>query len=131
MNSAPTCTFPNPHNASRSTRSSASKPKSPTPAAKPGAAPASGPVHLSYHWQAPDDSWLEFDGERTPLPRDLAPGETVHHYLTLKAPPQPGSARLHLTLVQEGVGWFDQHGCPALIIPVSVEKSGKIESRFP
>jgi hypothetical protein len=79
------------------------------------------PVHLSYHWQAPDGGWLEFDGERTPLPRDLAPGETLRHYLTIKAPPQPGPARLHLTLVQEGVGWFDDHGCPALILPVSVE----------
>ena len=79
------------------------------------------PVHLSYHWQAPDGGWLEFNGERTPLPHDLAPGETLRHYLTIKAPPQPGPARLHLTLVQEGVGWFDQHGCPALVLPISVE----------
>jgi hypothetical protein len=79
------------------------------------------PVHLSYHWQALDGGWLEFNGERTPLPHDLAPGETITHYLTIKAPPQPGPVRLHLTLVQEGVGWFDQHGCPALVLPISVE----------
>ena len=80
------------------------------------------PVYLSYHWQAPDGGWLEFDGERTPLPHDLAPGETIRHYLTIKAPPQPGPAQLHLTLVQEGVSWFDEQGCPALVIPVSIEE---------
>ncbi len=79
------------------------------------------PVYLSYHWQAPDGGWLEFDGERTPLPRDLAPGETIRHFLIIKAPPQPGPARLQLTLVQEGVGWFDERDCPALVIPISIE----------
>jgi hypothetical protein len=62
-----------------------------------------------------------FDGQRTPLPRDLAPSKTLRHFLTNKAPSQPGPARLYLTLVQEGVGWFDQKGCPALILPVNIE----------
>jgi len=45
--------------------------------------------------------------------------------------PNPAPPDLRLTLVQEGVGGFDQQGCPALMIPVSIEKSGKIESHLP
>jgi hypothetical protein len=39
------------------------------------------------------------------------------------SPPAKRSATTsrYLTLVQEGVGWFDEQGCPALIIPVSIE----------
>jgi hypothetical protein len=80
------------------------------------------PVHLSYHWQALDGRWLEFDGERTPLPHDISPGESFRHYLTVKTPSQPGDALLQLTLVQEGVAWFDEQGCPPLISPVSIRE---------
>lgn len=78
------------------------------------------PVHLSYRWQAPAGGWLEFDGLRTPLPHDIAPGETFRHYLTIKTSSQPGDALLQLTLVQEGVAWFDEQGCPPLEVRVRI-----------
>jgi hypothetical protein len=45
--------------------------------------PAGGvrPVHVSYHWIQPASRRvLILDGERTPLPRDLAPGEAARTY---------------------------------------------------
>jgi len=78
------------------------------------------PVHLSYHWQNLSGEWLEFDGLRTPLPYDIAPGETFRHYLTIKSPSQSGDALLQPTLVQEGVAWFDKQGYPPLEIRVRI-----------
>ncbi|HRX60750.1 MAG TPA: Wzt carbohydrate-binding domain-containing protein [Candidatus Competibacter sp.] len=78
------------------------------------------PVHLSYHWQNLSGEWLEFDGSRTPLPYDIAPGKTFRHYLTIKSPSQSGDALLQLTLVQEGVAWFDKQGYPPLEIRVRI-----------
>ncbi len=59
--------------------------------------------------------WLDAAGhaladepERSLLPRDVAPGETLAMTVRTTAPRQPGSYRLYVTLVQDGVGWFDQ-----------------------
>ena len=62
------------------------------------------PVHLSYHWVA--DATSE-EGERTRLPRSIAPGTSADCYLGLRVPATPGVYELRVTLVQEGVAWFD------------------------
>ena len=47
-----------------------------------------------------------YDGWRTPLPRDLAPGEQAFIGLRVKAPEQAGEYQLQIDLTQEKVTWF-------------------------
>ncbi len=76
---------------------------------------AQGPlaVHLSYHWAtASGQDYVVFEGARTTLPYDLAPGAQVTVPATLQAPPQPGTYRLQWDLVQERVTWFSVKSPP-------------------
>jgi len=71
--------------------------------------PAGGntPVRVSYHWLGADSSaMIIYDGWRTPLPRDLAPGEQAFIGLRVKAPEQAGEYQLQIDLTQEKVTWF-------------------------
>ncbi len=66
------------------------------------------PVCLSYHWHDMKGHVIEFDGVRTRLPRDIAPGERVQVVGLLRSPQAAGALRLTWTLVQEEIAWFDQ-----------------------
>jgi hypothetical protein len=68
------------------------------------------PVCVSYHWLDRAGEMAVFDGERTRLPRDIQPNESVRLWATVKTPSTPNDYTLVLTLVQEFVGWFDQAG---------------------
>lgn len=70
------------------------------------------PVNLCYHWYeaAAPDRVVVFDGRRTPLFPALAPGEKRSYRMLVNAPDFAGRFRLRLTLVQEGVRWFDGLG---------------------
>jgi hypothetical protein len=77
--------------------------------------PASGPkpVTLSYHWR--DDAtgrMAVFDGVRTHLPHDIAPGAAIRLPARIRAPAETGRYRLHLELVHEEITWFGQQGDP-------------------
>jgi len=61
-----------------------------------------------------------FEGVRTALPRDLPPGETAALSATIQGPPQAGEFILRLTLVREGIGWFERFGGQPLDLPVTV-----------
>ncbi len=66
-------------------------------------------VHFSYHWrQAGKSDYTIFEGERTPLPRDVGPGESVSVEALVLAPPKSGTYQLEWDLVQEDVTWFYQ-----------------------
>lgn len=77
-------------------------------------------VNLSYRWKDPKGRVLVADGVRTPLPRNLAPGESVPLKMNIAAPERPGRYLIEVTLVQEGVAWFDEKGGAALSLPVVV-----------
>ena len=66
-------------------------------------------VHLSYHWVNEAGADV-IEGARQVLPCGLRPQEETATGLTVTAPGQPGRYRLRLSLVQEGVAWFDQRG---------------------
>ncbi len=70
------------------------------------------PVRLSYHWLDPHGAMVVFDGERTRLPYDLGPGDSVRVRAAVKAPVDPGTYVLRLGMLQEGVAWFEAHGAP-------------------
>ena len=66
------------------------------------------PVHISYHWMSGDaETATLFDGIRTPIRPPLAPGATRRFEALVDSPPAPGRYVLRMTLVQEGVQWFD------------------------
>ncbi|MEK6406215.1 MAG: hypothetical protein AABN34_04550 [Acidobacteriota bacterium] len=83
-----------------------------------------GPVNqvlISYHWlPAQGDKAVLWDGVRSALPHDIGPGETFTQNVTVIAPKDPGSYRLQLTLVHEGVTWFEVKGASGLTVPVTV-----------
>jgi hypothetical protein len=89
--------------------------------AKGGGGSVINQVFISYHWlPETGDKPVHFEGHRTPLPNDVAPGETVSASEVLVVSPDIGSYRLQITLVQEGVAWFEQQGAKTLIVPVKV-----------
>jgi SAM-dependent methyltransferase len=71
--------------------------------------PAS-PVLASYHWLNADGTMAVEDGARTPMPRPLAPGETLAMTCVVTAPARAGVYTLAIDLVEEGVTWFSRAG---------------------
>ncbi|HWT06155.1 MAG TPA: hypothetical protein VN224_10395, partial [Xanthomonadales bacterium] len=66
------------------------------------------PVELCYRWYDARDAvvgagtWLH-----TPLPQPLSPGSKLSMVARIAAPRDPGTYTLAVTLLQEGVAWFD------------------------
>src|SRR5262245_14106343 len=81
-------------------------------------------IFVSYHWftaEAASRMVDKYDGVRTPLPRAVAPGETVSiPEVRVLTPPAAGAYLLQITLVHEGVTWFENAGAATLKIPVTV-----------
>jgi hypothetical protein len=77
-------------------------------------------VFTSYHWLSAKGHIVTFDGERTPLPRAIAPGETGEVAITILAPDAPGKYRLAIDLVREGVTWFSQAGRVWMEVPFDI-----------
>jgi hypothetical protein len=66
------------------------------------------PIYLSYHWFKADGNVVIFEGLRTPLVPSLDPGNSDIYEIKIAAPREAGEYRLRITLVQEGVRWFDE-----------------------
>jgi hypothetical protein len=66
------------------------------------------PIQLSYHWFGADGTIVIVEGSRTPLIPALNPGKSETYELKVAAPRESGEYRLRITLVQEGVRWFDE-----------------------
>lgn len=63
--------------------------------------------NLAYHWLAHDENSVAvWEGDRTPLPADVAPGEAIAVQARLSAPPHSGPLRLGWDMVQDNVTWF-------------------------
>jgi hypothetical protein len=71
---------------------------------------SSYPVNLAYHWATVAGASVVWDGMRTKLGADLAPGQSVTLQAQVTAPPQGGQYLLRFDLVQEGVTWFSGNG---------------------
>ncbi|MGB6295171.1 MAG: glycosyltransferase family 39 protein [Rivularia sp. (in: cyanobacteria)] len=65
------------------------------------------PTNFSYRWLDSNGKLVTFDGERTPLPFNLSPGESAAINAIIKTPTQPGKYTLILTMVNEYVAWFN------------------------
>lgn len=80
----------------------------------------SNPVNLSYHWLDANGKVMVFDGERTSLPGSLPVQGLIKLNATVKLPQQPGKYTLVLSMVKEGVAWFNNRNAHSLEIPVEV-----------
>ncbi len=60
----------------------------------------------------PGGDVLREDLGRTPLPRDIAPGEAIEIELTVAGLLPTGHYQLRYDMVVEGVTWFEFHGSP-------------------
>jgi hypothetical protein len=87
-------------------------------------------VALSYHWQSADAGAprLHFDGLRTRLPADVAPGGEVRVLGVVQAPAKPGAYRLRWDLVRENVTWFSMRGNPTADQDVVVQPAAGIRT---
>jgi cell division septation protein DedD len=83
-------------------------------------------VNLSYHWLNRKGATVVFDGLRTPLPRDMKPGESVVLKAAIQAPEKPGRYILEVTLVQEGGAWFPEKKGAKLVLPVTVSEGSEV-----
>ena len=75
-----------------------------------GSAPWRERLLLSYHWLDERGNPIVWDGRRTPLVREVAPGETLRQELSLRAPIPPGRYRLAVDLVEEYRFWLAELG---------------------
>lgn len=73
-----------------------------------GAATWSAGEHdfVAYHWWDVEGRLVEYEGARTAMPRDVAPGESIELEARVEAPPVEGAYRLELEPVRDGVSWF-------------------------
>jgi FkbM family methyltransferase len=73
-----------------------------------------GKLFLSYHWvkKSGRDDANVWDGARTPLGRDILPGESRAMDMTVMAPATLGEFDLVLDIVHEGIGWLSSSRAP-------------------
>ncbi|MGH2451733.1 MAG: SpoIID/LytB domain-containing protein [Candidatus Limnocylindria bacterium] len=68
------------------------------------------PVRLAYHWHDQNGNTIVWDGVRSELTGDVAPGATVTVNATVQTPETAGTYTLTFDLVREGIGWFQSLG---------------------
>jgi SAM-dependent methyltransferase len=61
------------------------------------------------------DEVLREDLGRTPLPHDVAPGDSLDLDVAIAGSLEPGRYRLRYDVVVEGVTWFEFHGSPCAV----------------
>jgi hypothetical protein len=66
-------------------------------------------VHLAYRW-FDNDGRMILEGDRTPFPEPVQPGDKVKMALRIKSPKTPGMYRLVISPIQEEVQWFERDG---------------------
>ena len=69
-----------------------------------------GLVDASYHWIDASGKPFVWDGVRTTLPNDVAPGSSVTFQLAVAMPTRIGAYTLQIDLVREGLAWFSALG---------------------
>src|SRR5579872_2932453 len=67
-------------------------------------------LFLAFHWLDERGNAIVWDGARTALERDVAPGETLRQTLALRGPIPPGRYRLAVDLVEEHRFWLAEVG---------------------
>jgi hypothetical protein len=86
-------------------------------------------LFLAYHWLDERGNPIVWDGERTPLERAVAPGETLRQQLRVRGPIPPGRYRLAVDLVEEKRFWLAELGNAPLERDVDVTARDATDAR--
>ncbi|HET7701095.1 MAG TPA: SpoIID/LytB domain-containing protein [Candidatus Limnocylindria bacterium] len=78
------------------------------------------PVNLAFHILDASGRAVVWDGTRTPIGADIAPGQQRTLAVAFTAPTSSGTYTLVIDLVREGIGWFADGGSPPARITFSV-----------
>jgi SAM-dependent methyltransferase len=81
---------------------------------------ASAPLRLGNHWLDGDGQMVRLDDGRTPIGREVDPGERLVVELPVTAPERPGPYIIEVDIVEEGVTWFAAKGSATLRCHVEV-----------
>ena len=94
---------------------------------------ASGPhpFALSYHLEDASGNPVTYDGLRTPLPVDVAPGTAVDLQAQILAPRSQGTYVVEWDGVQEAVTWFSWTGTPVARTSLNVSGPAASQSAVP
>jgi hypothetical protein len=80
------------------------------------------PTNFSYRWLDANNKLVVFDGDgdRTVLPWELEPGDSVALNAFIKTPGTSGKYQLILTMVKEKVAWFSERETESTKVNVTV-----------
>ena len=85
-------------------------------------AAGASPLHVAAHLFDATGQTVSWDGERSNLPADVAPGQSVTTAVIVNAPAKPGTYTVKVDLVREGIAWLSAYGvAPATIVLQDVE----------
>jgi len=84
--------------------------------------PAGGtnPVHVAVHLVDARGAMIRWDGERSLLASDVAPGQTVTTTAIVATSLVAGTFTARIDLVREGIAWFSGYGVRTADVPVAV-----------
>jgi hypothetical protein len=84
----------------------------------------SKPIYISYHWLDLTGKIIMQEGFRTLIPNKIIQSSgKVMATAVVMAPSETGDYLLELTLIQEGVNWFENIGFETAKIPVNIKGS--------
>lgn len=89
-----------------------------------------GKVKLSYHIYDQSGNQVVWDGERTDLPHDIAPGGYIEFNANLKIPSSPGVYTIKWDLVEEYVTWFSNQGIPTFDYSINVSDYPAYDAQY-
>lgn len=75
---------------------------------------------VGYQVHDPETGALVFEGRRQPIPRALAPGESLDAEVEVELPAAPGLYRVFVSSMQENVCWHYERGARFLAIDAEV-----------
>jgi len=88
------------------------------------------PCFVSYHVFDGKKKVIRYENPRSPLPREIKPGETAAMKVTVKAPLEAGNYFLEFDLLLEGLAWFKDLGSEPLVLPFKVSRREWPEDRY-
>jgi hypothetical protein len=88
------------------------------PGTEAWASAGSRPINVGYRIYR--NGKMLSEGERTSLPGVVAGGKSADVQVRLTAPSQSGQYTVRISLVQEAVAWFMNHGSGVLELPLTV-----------
>ncbi len=78
-------------------------------------------VQMSYHWLDLKKNMLTFEGLRTSFPKTIVPGAQHTVDLRVEAPAQLGRYILQVTMIKNGVDWFERQYVTPLELILNID----------